>query len=105
MEQPNRLYTSGTWTVRPGNESEFIRVWRDFATWSTAHQPGAGGAHLLQDLEAPNRFLSFGPWDSEQSVQAWRATPEFAAFTDRVRDLCESFEPRRLREVASAGER
>jgi heme-degrading monooxygenase HmoA len=93
MDTQGQLYTAGLWTVRPGKEADFIRAWDEFARWTSEHQPGAGEAHLLQDLTNAQRFLSFGPWENAERVQAWRATPQFAAFVAQARELCEDFQP------------
>ena len=103
MSEQGQLFTSGSWTVKAGKEEEFIRAWDEFAKWSSQHQPGARHARLLQDTESPNRFLSFGPWESAEQIAEWRATPEFATFLAKGRELCEEIQPRTLRVVAQTG--
>ena len=97
MDAPGQLFTSGIWSVKPGSEAEFIRAWEEFARWTAGHQPGAGEAHLLQDIEHPQRFLSIGPWESAESIQAWRSQPEFGAFFAQARQLCDEIQPRTLK--------
>jgi len=103
MAPQRDVYTAGLWTVRPGNEALFIAAWQEFATWTTQHGPGNPNARLLQDLNEPRRFLSFGLWDSNESVDAWRQLPEFQAFFAKAKELCEAIEPYTLRQVAVAG--
>jgi quinol monooxygenase YgiN len=100
MSDLGQLYTSGSWITNPGKEDEFRRAWAEFAQWSSEHKLGVGTPLLLQDLDTSNRFLSFGPWDSKEQIAAWRATPEFAAFLAKAKELCEEVKPSTLRLVA-----
>jgi heme-degrading monooxygenase HmoA len=90
-----RLLTSGVWTVRAGSEDEFVAAWRDFATWAST-QPGAGPLTLARDRDQPNKFVSFGFWDSADSAHAWKSRPEFGPRIGAVRELCDAFEPGEL---------
>jgi heme-degrading monooxygenase HmoA len=67
-------YTHSTWRVKPGLEDEFVRRWEDLAHWS-ALQGLTSRAKLLRDTDEPSRFVSFGPWESMDSVRRWRAAP------------------------------
>lgn len=90
-----RLMTSGIWTVRLGSEDAFVATWRDFATWASA-QAGAGPLTLARDRDQPNKFVSFGFWDSADSAHAWKALPDFGVRIGAVRELCDGFEPGEL---------
>jgi heme-degrading monooxygenase HmoA len=96
-----QLYTHGRWVVKDGQQEAFQAAWREFAEWTNANISGtvAGEARLLQDLEEPTRFYSFGPWDSLEAIQAWRADPGFQKRVGRVRELLASFEAHTLRLV------
>jgi heme-degrading monooxygenase HmoA len=85
-------YTSGLWKVRSGHEDEFVEAWKDFVRWAS-QQPGSGTFRLVRDVEDPSRYLSFAPWESFQSQQAWKQTDEFSARLKTVRQHVESFEP------------
>jgi heme-degrading monooxygenase HmoA len=89
--------------VKPGMDNEFVKEWTHFAEWSGKQFPGAGKAFLLRDERNPLRFISFGPWDHEESVQNWRNTDAFRDFASRIKNLCDDFQPNMLR-VASASE-
>jgi heme-degrading monooxygenase HmoA len=89
----NQLYTCGTWTVVPGREDDFVAAWSDLARWTSEAISGSGWATLLQHHEKPNVFVSFGPWDSAEAVEAWRASPGFQERIGRIRALLEDFEP------------
>jgi quinol monooxygenase YgiN len=64
------LYTSGSWRVKPGKEDEFVAAWQELASWTAAEMPGAMWATLIRDQDDPSRFLSFGPWESGDEIEA-----------------------------------
>jgi heme-degrading monooxygenase HmoA len=96
------IYTLGIWTVKPGHEQEFIRTWTEFANWTDKNISGPGKAYLLQDEKNPLRFISFGPWDHEKSIQGWRESVEFKNFSAKIRDLCDDFQPNTLKVVSTS---
>ncbi len=97
-----QLFTLGQWKVKPGQEEAFIEAWAAFARWTAEHYKGAGTGSLLQDSQRAGEFVSFGAWESPEQVSAWRASPEFKAFGETARRLCDEFQPRSLRLVASS---
>lgn len=102
-EESKEIYTLGIWKVKPGKEKELIKEWTKFANWSRKNVSGAGQAYLLQDENDSLRFISFGPWDKESSIQLWRETNEFKNFVAKVKDLCDDFQPNTLR-IASVSD-
>jgi heme-degrading monooxygenase HmoA len=86
------VYLVGVWTVRPGNEDEFIAAWKEFAAL-TSQSKGAVYGKLLRDMADPGRFVSFGPWENLESAQAWRRQPEFRKAFDRFMELCDQVTP------------
>jgi heme-degrading monooxygenase HmoA len=86
------VYTLGIWTAKPGREDEFVSLWRELAEWTLASFPGATGT-LLRDRESTNRFVSFGPWDSLETIERWRSAPEWQDVVGGIRGVLESFEP------------
>lgn len=95
------LYTHGRWVVKEGQQERFQAAWEEFAEWTNAEISGAvaGEVRLLQDLDDPTLFYSFGPWDSIEAIQAWRANPGFQARIGRIRELLVSFEAHTLSSV------
>lgn len=94
-----QIYTLGVWTTKAGKEDEFITLWQSFADWTTNHMSGAGKGTLLQSADHPRRFISFGPWKDAESVSSWRQQPEFKAFAEKARELCDEFEPQTMLQV------
>ncbi len=96
-----QVYTHGRWVVKDGQQERFQAAWQELAEWTTANVSGtvAGEARLLQDIDDPMLFYSFGPWDSLDAINAWRADPGFQERVGRIRELLASFEAHTLRLV------
>ena len=86
------LYTSGSWKVKEGREEEFAAAWRELAEWTLSEIPGAIWATLLRDRDDPTHFISFGPWESADAIEQWRASDGFRERIGGIRELLESFE-------------
>jgi heme-degrading monooxygenase HmoA len=96
------IYTLGIWSVKSGDEPEFIRAWTEFAHWTSEHIEGCGKGYLLQDETNASRFISYGPWADENAIQKWRDSQEFKDFVSKVRILCDDFQPNTLKLVATS---
>jgi heme-degrading monooxygenase HmoA len=96
-----QLYTHGRWVVKEGQQERFQAAWQELAEWTNANVEGAvgGEARLLQDLDDPRLFYSFGPWETLEAIQAWRVADGFQERVGRVRELLDSFEAHTLRLV------
>jgi heme-degrading monooxygenase HmoA len=77
--------------VKPGEEDAFVKDWTAFVTWAST-LPGSGTFRLVRDLEHPNQYLSFAPWESAEAQKAWTEQPEFPEQIGRVRSHCEDFQ-------------
>ncbi|MDG6256773.1 MAG: antibiotic biosynthesis monooxygenase [Methanomicrobiaceae archaeon] len=100
MVDEGAFFTVGLWTVKSGKEEEFVKKWQEFARWSLDAMEGGSWAYLVQDREQKNRFVSFGPWDSLETIAAWRQTTEFKSAIAEFRGLCEEVTPGTMQEVA-----
>lgn len=94
------VYTSGRWKVAPGHEDEFVAAWHDLATQTQQDFP-ASSAALLQDRDDPTLFLSFGPWESIDQIERWRASQTFQTGVAKIRPLLEDFTTHTLDPAAS----
>jgi heme-degrading monooxygenase HmoA len=94
------LATTGIWMVNPTMEVEFIEAWTAFATWASG-MPGAGPLRLGRDTGDPLRFVSFGAWESAESVRTWKSQPEFRARIAQVLQFVDDFHPSELDVVAA----
>jgi heme-degrading monooxygenase HmoA len=88
-------YTSGTWLVNPGEEDAFVEAWTEFVRWAS-EMPGSGVFRLVRDLDQPQHYMSFAPWENFEAQNAWKELPEFRERIGRVRQHCENFEPSTL---------
>jgi heme-degrading monooxygenase HmoA len=95
------LYTLGEWNVKPGREDEFVAAWREMAEWTADEFAPGATAVLVRDRANPSRFVSFGPWESEELVQAWRESDGFGSRVGRILELLDGFVPQTLDPVAS----
>lgn len=100
MGDRDKVYTFGSWLVKPGKEGDFILAWETFGRWTSQNQPGMEGeARLLQDIDQPSRFVSIGGWSDMKKVEAWRDSTEFVVFFRKVSELCEEIQPHILKPV------
>lgn len=95
------VWTHAVWTVKAGREDDFIRAWSEMAGEALTEFEPAGTAYLLRDRDRPNVFRSFGPWDSMETVERFRA--KIAPHLGSMKELLESFEPFTLDEVVTFG--
>jgi heme-degrading monooxygenase HmoA len=98
------LFTHGDWLVKPGKEGEFVDGWNEIAEWTARRVRGSGWARLLQDSSDPRRFVSFGPWESLEAIEAWRSSEGFRTRVTRLRELLDDFVPRTLELAAEVGD-
>ena len=94
-------YTSGTWVPYPGKEQTFVEAWAQFAQWASG-QPGAGALTLAQDVYNPERYLSFGDWETGEAARDWKASPEFQERIAHVLEHVAEFNSSELTLVATA---
>lgn len=99
---PDEVYTLGAWRVKDGKQSEFVDTWTALGNYfkSLPHPPGRGT--LLQSVDDPQQFYSFGPWHSLDDVQQMRNRPETAGEIGKLMALCEEARPGTFRVVATA---
>jgi heme-degrading monooxygenase HmoA len=91
-------YSHTVWIVKPGQEAEFVKRWSAFEEWSAAEGLSARGK-LLQDVDEPRRFISFGPWETLQAIRRWRMLPDFQEHARRLGEVLEQFDAHTLEEV------
>lgn len=97
-----QAYSQTTWVVKAGREEEFIQLWLEFVDWSSA-QGLAAQALLLRDVDEPQRFISFGPWEGVDAIRSWRALPGFQERVASLHKVVDQIEPHALEVVAEHG--
>ena len=90
---PDTYYTLASWHVHEGRAEEFVRVWKEeLASAFLQASPAAMGT-LVQSLEDPKLYYSFGPWDSLEAMQNARENPEVGKAIRALRELCDEARP------------
>jgi len=93
------LFAVGEWTVKPGKEETFLARWEEFARWTMDNLDGTGEVFLLRGAEQKNRFISFGSWQSQEAMAAWRQHPRFREAFLQFRELCDEITPATMEAV------
>jgi hypothetical protein len=57
------------WTVKPGEEEQFIRDWQAGTRKIQDNCAGAHGSFLIRDRKNPEHFFGVARWESDK---AWR---------------------------------
>ena len=83
------IFSIGEWTVTLGKEQIFLEKWRDFSRWSLNHINGGRWVYVVQDREHPNKFMSFGIWESDEDYAAWRHSTKFKSAFAEFSGLCD----------------
>jgi heme-degrading monooxygenase HmoA len=93
------MFTMEHWTVKPGKEEIFLEKWQKFAQWTLNNLRGARWVYMVQDQEQKNKFISFGPWGSLESIAEWRQSSKFKSAFAEFKEFCEDVQPGTMREV------
>ncbi len=84
------FYTLASWHIQEGHEEEFLRIWKDeLAPAFLTANPKAQGT-LIQGLDDPRQFYSFGPWESLEQMEAARSDVEVRAGCASVEHIVSS---------------
>lgn len=97
-----QLYAVAIWLARDGRQADLVNAWLALGDWAARHQPGAVEALILQDIHRPQRLVSVDVWQDAESLDAWRATPEYRAFMLEARELCDRVEVLTTAEIGPA---
>lgn len=85
-------YTSGSFVVRRGQENDFIRAVEAVAEWTIENYSSVSEIVLFRDQTRSGRFITLFRWDDDESIDAWRADPEFGVYMSQIREHCEKVE-------------
>jgi hypothetical protein len=96
----DEVYTLGAWRVRHEKQDEFVESWTALGAHfrNLASPPGPGT--LLQSIDDPQEFYSFGSWQSLEAIDAMRSHPDTPAMIGALMALCEDGRPGTFRVVA-----
>jgi len=96
-------YTSGNFTVRQGGETGFVAAFEAVVEWTRDTYPAALEFSLFQDRASSGRFFTLIRWEDEESIESWRADPEFGAYMTQLREHCLTVEVFTLQRVGHYG--
>jgi quinol monooxygenase YgiN len=85
-------YTSGRFSVKPGEEDAFISAVEAVADWTMVNFPSVREIILLRDSSRRRGFFTIFRWEDEDSIEVWRSAPEFGAYMTQISEHCESVE-------------
>lgn len=98
----DEIYTLGAWRVKDGKQSEFVEAWNALGGYFRGLPQPPGEGTLLQSIDDPRQFYSFGPWRSLDDIQEMRSRPDTAGEIGKLMELCEEGRPGAFRVVATA---
>lgn len=97
-------YTLGMWRVKAGHEEEFVAAWEALGQrFAALPHPPVGAGTLLQAIDDPTLFYSFGPWARLEDIAEMRADPETRTAIGALVALCEEGRPGTFTLRAMAG--
>lgn len=86
-------YTLASWTIQEGRETDFLRIWKEELAAAFLSVNAAAQGTLIQSLEDPRQFYSFGPWQSLEEMQAARTDPTVGEAIRKLVALCAEAKP------------
>ncbi len=98
----DQIYTLAAWRVKEGRQSDFVAAWQELGRFFGDLESPPGEGILLQSLDEPQQFYSFGPWQSLEDVQAMRGHPDTPEAIGKLMALCDEGRPGTFR-VAATG--
>ncbi|HOP39515.1 MAG TPA: antibiotic biosynthesis monooxygenase [Geobacteraceae bacterium] len=85
-------HTSGSYTIKPGREQAFLAAVEAVAEWTLDNFTAIREITLYRDRTHAGRFVTLFRWDDEESIETWRADPEFGPYMTQVREQCRMVE-------------
>ena len=90
----DNYYTHALWHVKEGMTVQFIEAWKRFgiAISQMPDSPPAQGT-LIQNLNEPLIFYSFGPWETLEDLNAIRGNENLKKALNEIIELCQEAKP------------
>jgi heme-degrading monooxygenase HmoA len=93
------FYTLASWHVQEGREAEFLRIWKEELAAAFRNVTPAAQGTLIQSLEDPCQFYSFGPWESLEQMEAARRDVQVREAIEKLMAICDTAKPGPFRVV------
>ena len=71
----DEIYTLGAWRVKDGKQSEFVEAWKALGSYFRSLPLPPGEGTLLQSIDDPRQFYSFGPGARSRTSRRCEAGP------------------------------
>ena len=95
------FYSLTAWKIKDNNREEFLHVWEtEFAPAFIKLNPYSN-VTLIQSLENPNVYCSFGPWIDLMQMQSSRANEVYRSAISKLISLCDEARPGSYKNILS----
>ena len=95
-------YTVGVWRAKEGRESDLVERWRAIGhAFNALPMPPAGTGTLVQSIDDPVLFYSFGSWPSLEAIAAMREDADAGVAIAGMQEICDEMRPGTFRVVAT----
>jgi len=74
-------------TVKPDQTKDAVSLWKNHCAPLMIKQPGCLSEKLLECTDAPGEFISYSEWDSQGSIDKYRASDAHAEIQKHSRGL------------------
>ncbi len=78
-------FTVYSWTVKRGQERQFVEAWKNFAKWVTRQTGSERSTRLFRDLDSMGHFLSVDSWENEESLRMFLKETEYGHRVEALR--------------------
>ncbi len=92
-------YSIGKWIATSGKSNEFIKAWRGMVDYVVQNSVGGIDFYLVQDIEQPNIYLSFGRWENADMLKMWMESPVFKDYKKQLDALCDDIKIKPMKGV------
>ncbi len=95
------FYTLTSWKIKDNKQEEFLDIWeKDFAAAFIKLNPYSK-VTLIQSLENPNIYYSFGPWLNLEQMQSSRSSDIYRSVISKLVSLCDEARPGSFKNIVS----
>lgn len=74
-------------TVQSNQINEAIKLWKDHCAPLMISQSGCLSEKLLECVDEPGQFISYAEWDSQESIDKYRASAAHSEIQKHARGL------------------
>ena len=83
------FYTFNLWKIKEGNLEEFLHIWEKELAREFIKLNPYSKITLIQSLDNPNIYYSFGPWIKLEQMQSARSNENYRSAISKLVSLCD----------------